>query len=155
MNGNGRMNRVLKWCAIAAGVVAGVIGVMYVVGMTLPVKHQVAKSEAFAMPAPALWNQAVITFHRTNDGSYAIIDSTPPSRFVTRIIRKDLPFGGTWTYEFVPHGAGTTLTITERGEVYNPFFRFVSRFIVGQEGSIDRYFTALRGSARSESAAQP
>jgi hypothetical protein len=146
------MNRVVKWCAIAVGVVAGVIGVMYAVGMALPVNHQVAKSEAFALPAPALWDQAVNTFHRTNEGSYAIIDSTPPARFVTGIIRKDLPFGGTWTYEFVPQGAGTTLTITERGEVYNPFFRSVSRFIVGQEGSIDRYFAALRASARSDSA---
>jgi hypothetical protein len=146
------MTRVVKWCAIALGVVAGVIGVMYAVGVALPVKHQVAKSEAFALPAPALWEQAVKTFHRTNDGSYAIIDSMPPSRFVTGIIRKDLPFGGTWTYEFVPQGSGTTLTITERGEVYNPFFRFVSRFIVGQEGSIDSYFAALRASAHPGSA---
>jgi hypothetical protein len=148
------MSGILKWCAIAVGVVAGVIAVMYAVGMALPVKHQVAKSESFALSAPALWDQAVMTFHRTNDGSYAIIDSTPPSRFVTGIIRKDLPFGGTWTYEFVPQGKGTTLTITERGEVYNPFFRFVSRFIVGQEGSIDGYLAALRASARSDSRAR-
>ncbi len=149
------MTGIVKWCAIALGVVAGVIGVMYAVGTALPVKHQVAKRESFALAAPALWDQAVMTFHRTNDGSYAIIDSTPPSRFVTGIIRKDLPFGGTWTYELVPRGAGTTLTITERGEVYNPFFRFVSRFIVGQEGSIDSYFAALRASARADSATRP
>ncbi len=27
----------------------------------------------------------------------------------------DLPWGGSWTYELAPAGAGTQLTITERG----------------------------------------
>src|SRR5579862_7960065 len=31
--------------------------------------------------------------------TYEVIDSQPPKRMVTQIIDKDLPFGGTWTYE--------------------------------------------------------
>jgi hypothetical protein len=36
-----------------------------------------------------------------------------------------------------------TLTITENGEVYNPLFRFVSRFIIGQTATMDGYIKAL------------
>ena len=44
----------------------------------------------------------------------------------TRIVREILPsgsFSGTWTYELADDGAGTRLTLTERGHVGNPFFR--------------------------------
>jgi hypothetical protein len=35
--------------------------------------------------------------------------------------------------------SGTELTITENGEVYNPLFRFVSRFIMGHAATIEKY----------------
>ena len=60
-------------------------------------------------------------------------------RLVTRIADTGLPFGGQWTYELVPDGEGTRLTITEDGEVYNPLFRFVSRFVMGHTATIERY----------------
>ena len=50
-----------------------------------------------------------------------------------------LPFGGTWTYEVQPDGTGSAVTITEDGEVYNPIFRFVSRFFIGYEGTLRQY----------------
>jgi hypothetical protein len=64
---------------------------------------------------------------------------------VTRIADPHLPFGGTWTYEVAPAvGGGSTLTITENGEVYNLVFRFISRFVMGYTATIDRYLEALR-----------
>jgi hypothetical protein len=51
--------------------------------------------------------------------------------------------GGTWTHELTPDGSGTRLTITERGWVGNPIFRFVSRFVMGQTATIDSYLHAL------------
>lgn len=36
------------------------------------------------------------------------------------------------------------LTITENGEVHNPLFRFVSRFIMGYAATIDACLKALR-----------
>jgi hypothetical protein len=45
----------------------------------------------------------------------------------------------------VPEGSVTRLTITERGVVYNPVFRFASRFIIGHAGSIEQYLAALEG----------
>jgi hypothetical protein len=76
------------------------------------------------------------------------MESTPPpgnatGRVVTRIADPKLPFGGTWTIEVTPVEGGTTLRITERGEVHNPIFRFMSRFIFGQTKSMEDYLGAL------------
>jgi hypothetical protein len=62
---------------------------------------------------------------------------------VTRIADSKLPFGGTWAYEIVPASNSCTLTITEDGEVYNPLFRFVSRFVIGHTATLDGYLKAL------------
>lgn len=65
-------------------------------------------------------------------------------RFTSRITDKNLPFGGTWTIDVAPQGAGTLVTVTENGEVFNPVFRFVSRFIMGHSATIDAYLKALK-----------
>ena len=64
-------------------------------------------------------------------------------RLVTRIADPSLPFGGKWTYELLPDGDSTTIRITEDGEVYNPLFRFVSRFVIGHHSTIDQYLRDL------------
>jgi hypothetical protein len=38
---------------------------------------------------------------------------------------------------------GTSVRITEDGEVYNPVFRFVTRFILGETATIDAYLRAM------------
>lgn len=78
--------------------------------------------------------------------SFETIAFEPPRRMVTRIADDNLPFGGTWTWDIkpVPGDAGaSTLTITEDGEIYNPVFRFVARFIIGYRGTMDAYLKAL------------
>jgi hypothetical protein len=87
---------------------------------------------------------------------YYIIEietAVPDQRLVTRIADKSLPFGGSWTYIVIPRGDSTTLRITEDGKVYNPVFRFVSRFVLGHTATmkkypadIGRYFEKARGS---------
>lgn len=52
-------------------------------------------------------------------------------------------FGGSWTYELTPVADGTRLRITENGEVYNPLFRFLSRFVFGHYASIDKFMADL------------
>ena len=41
-------------------------------------------------------------------------------------------------------GGKTKVTITENGEVYNPIFRFVSKFIIGYSATANRYLADLR-----------
>jgi hypothetical protein len=75
--------------------------------------------------------------------AFEVEELTPPQRIVTRIDGKNLPFGGRWIFEISPMAEGCRLNITERGEVYNPVFRFVSRFILGYTGTLDRYLTSV------------
>jgi len=74
-----------------------------------------------------------------------VLERTIPERLVVgRIADTNLPFGGSWTYELTPAGESeTTLRITEDGEVYNPIFRFVSRFVMGHDATIKQYLSAV------------
>jgi len=71
------------------------------------------------------------------------VAAAPPARLVTRIADPGLPFGGTWTYVIAPASDGSTVTITEEGEVKNPLFRFLSRFLLGHTATLDRLLRDL------------
>ena len=76
--------------------------------------------------------------------TYEVVESVAPSRWTTRIADPDLPFGGTWTYVITPlPDGGSTLTITEHGDVSNPIYRFVSRFVIGHTATLDKYLHSL------------
>ena len=60
-----------------------------------------------------------------------------PSRRVTRIAEKNLPFGGTWTFDIAPSPEGSVVRITEDGEIFNVIFRFMARFLFGYTSSIE------------------
>ena len=82
--------------------------------------------------------------HGKNDAiSFAIEEAERPRRLVTRITDKSLPFGGGWEYAITADGTGSRVQITERGEVYNPVFRFVSRFVMGHTATASAYLKAL------------
>jgi len=66
-----------------------------------------------------------------------------PTRLVTRITDRSLPFGGSWEYLVTGDGNGSRVQITGHGEVYNPVFRFVSRFIMGHSATASASLKAL------------
>lgn len=68
----------------------------------------------------------------------------------TRIMNDDLPYGGYWTIQLARDGNGTSVTITEHGEVYNPFFRFMSKFVFGHEATMNEYLNNLSKYRNSE-----
>ncbi len=74
---------------------------------------------------------------------FETVESAPPRRLVRRIADEGLAFGGSWAFDIEEVGEVTVVTVTEEGEVYNPFLRFVSRVIVGQAAAIDGYLRAL------------
>jgi uncharacterized membrane protein len=75
--------------------------------------------------------------------TYDLVEDRPGERMVTRIADQDLGYSGTWTYAFQSTAEGTRLEITEAGDVSNILFRFVSRFVFGHTGTIERYLVSL------------
>ena len=47
--------------------------------------------------------------------------------------------------------AARRFTITENGEVYNPIFRFLSRYVMGYTATMDRYLQAVQNKLSSPS----
>ena len=163
----------MKWILIGALVLAGVLIVVVVIGALLPKQHVASRSITLnASPdtvwnlisGPPAWRPDVKSYQelppqnghrvwRETDKhgqtiTYEAIETSAPTRLVTKIADPKLPFGGTWTYEIAQNGAGSSLTITENGEVYNPVFRFVSRFVMGHTATIDAYLKALQAKVR-------
>jgi hypothetical protein len=137
-------------------VVALVFIIGSVVGRRLPVAHVASRSATFAVPPQRVWDvindPAFMRSRGVGDVKTETIESVPPRRLVRRIVGEG-DFGGTWTSELDAEASGATrLVITENGEVYNGFFRFVSRYIVGHHRTLDSFMTALR--RRLESTAQ-
>lgn len=161
-----------QWSLAGLGVIVLAVLLVYAIGAALPVAHTASLSARIEAPQDSLW--ALITDVRrfpewrpdvrsvevvsdepgplswretTGMGALTfVVDQwDPPRRLVARIADQGIPFGGSWTYVLEPAGDGTSLTITEDGEVYNPLFRFMSRFIFGHEGTLRAYLEAVEG----------
>lgn len=63
----------------------------------------------------------------------------PDRRIVSRILDEGQGFGGTWTFDITAAPAATVLRITERGEITNPLYRFMSRFVFGYYRGLETY----------------
>jgi hypothetical protein len=158
----------MKWIFIAVAVLVLLAGAVALVGAMLPKSHLSSRSSRFRQTPQALWDiitgpsdwrldlrstekleprNGRRTWKEIDKHGQAItyesVEETPPRRLVTRIADPNLPFGGTWTQEFQPDSKGCVLTITEAGEIYNPIFRFMSRFVLGYTGTMDNYLKAL------------
>jgi uncharacterized protein YndB with AHSA1/START domain len=160
----------MKWLAIGVAVIALAGLLVWLVGSRLPQGHVATRQATFGAPPETIWaavtdfdaypswrtgvkrierlpDRAGRTTWIEHGGSGAItftIDrAEPPRLLVVRIADPSLPFGGAWTYEIAPVPEGARLTITENGEVYNPVFRFMSRFVFGHEATIATYLADL------------
>jgi hypothetical protein len=158
----------MKWVFIVVAVLVVFVAVVAIIGAFLPKSHTASRSSRFKQTPPAIWSAItgppewrpdIRGFEELprRDGrrawketdkhgqviAYESIEEIPPTRLVTRIADPKLPFGGTWTIQITPEGGGCMLNITEAGEIYNPIFRFVSRFVLGYSGSIEAYLKAL------------
>lgn len=155
----------MRWVII---IVVGLLAIVAIVALLLPQSHVATRSRTFPQSSErvfaaigdvrnyAKWRPGVreVTVlsdkppRWREDGSsgkveFELTASDPPRRQVVTIASKDSPFGGRWEYDVTPDGSGTRLTLSEHGEVYNPIFRFMARFVFGYTKTMEDYFAAL------------
>lgn len=160
----------MKWILWVFFVLVGVLILIALVGWLLPKAHTVTREARFKQPPEVIWKtitdidampswrQGLKSVRRLPDQNglpawvetsdsgtipYETVLSEPPAKLIVRIADPKLPFGGTWTYEITPNPGGSALRIREDGEVYNPVFRFLARFVFGYSGTIDTYLKSV------------
>ena len=132
----------MRYVLVVLGCIILAIAAVALWGWLLPEKHVASRKARYRQTPEALWS--AITSYKGDEGlTYKIEESNAPAKLVTRVIDPHHNFGGTWTYEIQPAEGGSVLQITECGEVYNPIFRFVSRYIMGHMGTIDAALKAF------------
>ncbi len=158
----------MKILLIVIGGILVLVLAVVVIGALLPKRHVVSRAASFrATPeqlfaliaGPQNWRPDVVRFESVPDAggrelvrestrsgetiTYEILNRKPPESIERRIATENLPYSGVWFFLLRPEDGGTTVRITEEGEVYNPVFRFVSRFVLGHTRTIDTYLRAL------------
>jgi uncharacterized protein YndB with AHSA1/START domain len=159
--------KIVLWVFVG---LAGVLILMTLIGWLLPRDHVATRIGRYRQSPEVIWkaitdvdampswreglksvqhlpdrNGLPVHLEITSDGKipFETIEMTPPQKLVTRIADPKLPFGGTWTFEISPAADGATLRITERGYVTNPFFRFMSRYVLSQTSTMESYLKSL------------
>lgn len=160
----------MKWLLLSLAVLFAAIVLVAVVGALLPRSHTATRAASYRQTPQTLygairdvanaasWRSDVesITVLAPEHGefrwreqsrhgaiTYAIVADRPNENLVTRIVDEHLPYGGTWTYTFTPTAEGATVRITENGEVKNPLFRFMARFVFGYTATMEGTLRAL------------
>jgi len=160
----------MKWVLIVVAVLVLTAAIVWLIGSQLPQGHSASRRSNLPAAPEVVWEaitniqafpswrpdvKQVMTLpdvegrrhwiEDTRAGQIPLVveQSVPPRLLVLRIADPKLPFGGTWTYEITPAAGGSTLTITENGEVYNPVFRFMARFVFGYDGTMKTYLANL------------
>ncbi|MCU1310523.1 MAG: Polyketide cyclase/dehydrase [Candidatus Angelobacter sp.] len=164
----------MRWIILGTIFLVTFVLAIFATGAMLPLGHVASKKLKLNQPPEAIW-QAISNHsddpnwrsdlkgverlpdqnghpawqETYKDGMKLLLEDSetvPPQKLVRRVKDSGNMFSGQWTFEIAPVGSGgSILEITERGEVPNPFFRFVSRFIMGHTKSIEQYMTALAG----------
>ena len=130
----------MKVLFVIGGLIATVAIAATAIGAMLPKAHTASRSVAINRTPADLF--AHIRKRTASEKEYVLVSEEAPRRIVTRVV-DGMPYGGTWTIDLEPDGSGTRVTVVERGEVYNPLFRFLSRFVFGHTATIDRYLKEL------------
>lgn len=163
----------MKWILIVLILLIVAVGIIYLLGFLLPIKHQSMVESNLAISPENLWK--ILTTHKdykawrsgikdlkvTDTHHWSEVNAHGDTinyradwveqnrKLLTVILNKDLPYGGQWEFEINKIDSGTHLRITENGEVYNPIFRFMSKYIFGHETTLKAYMADLQAKIKS------
>lgn len=160
------------WILVTVGVLIASVIIATAIGSLLPREHIATRTLTLRQPPQSVWrivtdfasqpqwHPEMISVERLpdRDGHEIWQEEYPrgmkipletlvtesPRHLVRQIASDDLGFGGIWEYSITPTTeGGCQLTVTERGTVSNPLFRFVSKFVFGHTATMEKYMTAL------------
>lgn len=168
----------MSWRRIGVWSTASIVGVsalVLAVGWSLP-EHHIARGQRIVGASPqAVWDRItdfehavdwrsglesvtnvsgreVATYEEQSEFGvirFEVVESVAPERLRTRVIENS-DFGGTWTYELRTVDGGTDVSITEDGEIFNPLFRVITRFVLGYDATLNAYLDDLEQSFAPE-----
>jgi uncharacterized protein YndB with AHSA1/START domain len=161
----------MRWILWSITLFMLLLGAIVIAGGLVAREHQIARTVELPAPPEAVfaaianleampaWRPEVVRVERAPGETgappayreysvrgvvtWAVLENRPPARLAVRIAGAGPGFEGTWTFDVAPAPGGTRLTVTERGEIDNPVFRFLSRFVVGYGQGLDAYLDAL------------
>jgi hypothetical protein len=165
------MKKTVRWIGTVVGLIVFVVLVLIGVGTSLPVRHVATCSADLTIHVDPIWkavydvegstwrsNIARVDFpspgaavgdkwievdRSGNSIEYQRVSAVRDRRLVVRVVGQSAPFGGEWTYQFSPLPVGTRLSITEDGQIYNPIFRLMARYVTGYTSTMRTYLTDL------------
>ncbi len=162
----------MKWLLSFVIVLGIAFAIMFILGSRFPRDHVATVRARYQAAPAAIWalisNPSLAASWRSDVKS---VDTLPPvgglpawrehsrqgittyvmaeqhamTSQVSRITDDALPYGGQWEFTLVPSGSGSELTITERGVVKPPLFRFLARTVFGFTSSLEEYHRSLAG----------
>ena len=160
----------MRWILTVVGVLAAIVSIVVLGGMLLPKQHTARSHATFNAAPDSIWRVLTdveafpswradvsrVELLPSSNGrrswreigkngsiTFEEVAAEPSRRLVSRIADPNLPFGGSWTYDVVPDATGTRVTITEDGIVYNPVFRFMSRYVFGHHATQEAFLRSL------------
>lgn len=162
----------MYWILVVMGLIVAIVAAMIVGGLVTPREHVATRQRLYRASPERVWTairdveryaewredmidvelvagregEPAAQWREISSGgtvTFGILSDEPPVRMTARVMDDDLAWGGTWTWDVSPAPDGATLTITERGHVDNPIFRFIGTHFIGFTGSLDKYLRAL------------
>lgn len=157
----------LRWIGMGIIGLALLVAVAWGIGTMLPEEHRASVSATLPVDIDVAWTridtiadwpqwrdavveelapESVVVTEGGETLRYGL-ERPRPYTLVTTIATPGLPFGGRWIWTVEPAGAGRcTVTIVEEGEVYDPIFRVISRFVIGHDATLRSVLDRLTAS---------
>lgn len=167
------MRKLKRLFLLVAGAFVALVLLVLVVGLLLPAEHRASRTLVTKQQPQIIWDAindhekepnwradvASVTSLGERDGkpiwqenykdgnqvALMTTEFTPPNRMVRELTDLEGPFSGRWEIDIALTPEGAKVKITEIGKVSNPFFRFVSKYVIGHTTFMERYLTGLAG----------
>jgi uncharacterized protein YndB with AHSA1/START domain len=175
---------VVYWVAVGVACVAGILAGIALLGCFLPRGHVASRSLRTRKPPEAVWEvvrdfAATPTWHpevqrverlpdhdgrevwrETDRRGYPLqletVEAAAPHRLVRAIADEKGPFSGQWEFDIQPaDDGGSRVTLTEQGQIPNPFFRFMFRMFMTPTWYLELYLKALAVKLGDEPVLEP